>query len=261
MGQLNEQTGGLPTVTGSPWAGVRYFCTTRNGGVSRDAWASLNLGLHTRDEASHVLVNRQRLRAILPAEPVWLQQVHGTHVFDADVPSAGRGDMPVADVPVADAAVTTQPGRVLAIMTADCLPVVIAGGDGRSLGLAHAGWRGLAGGVLEATLAALRARTSPGTPWRAWIGPAISQRYFEVGNDVLAAFIGADPEASRFFIEKTPGLKWLADLPGLARHRLYKAGVESVALSGECTYALRDRYFSYRRDAETGRIATVAWLE
>jgi YfiH family protein len=150
---------------------------------------------------------------------------------------------------------------VLVIMTADCLPVVIAGADGKSLGLAHAGWRGLAAGVLEATLDALRVRAPHGAPWRAWIGPAISQRHFEVGEDVRVACCEADPQASQFFAEKSPGTKWLADLPGLARHRLYRAGVGNIELSGACTYADADQYFSYRRDANTGRIATVAWLE
>lgn len=281
MEKLNGQPLATPSVTGLPWPGVHYFCTTRQGGVSEHAWATLNLGLHAGDEASLVLANRARLRAMLPAEPVWLKQVHGADVFDADrlsaAPASGTAadvpvsdvrtsdmpgsDVPVSEVPVADAAVTTQPGTVLAIMTADCLPVVIAGADGKSLGLAHAGWRGLAAGVLEATLEALRARTAHGTPWRAWIGPAISQRYFEVGGDVRAAFCDTDPQASQFFAEKIAGHKWLADLPGLARHRLYSAGVANIELSGECTYARHDQYFSYRRDGQTGRIATLAWLK
>lgn len=291
MEKLNKPSFVAPTVTGLPWPGVRYFCTTRQGGVSEHAWATLNLGLHAGDEASHVLANRARLRTMLPEEPIWLKQVHGADVFDADRMSGGAvegaaadvpaadvqgsdmpvsdmpvsdvpvSDVPVSDVPVADAAVTTQPGRVLAIMTADCLPVVIAGADGKSVAVAHAGWRGLAAGVLEATLEALRARTAVGTPWRAWIGPAISQRYFEVGEDVRAAFCNTDPQASQFFTERIAGHKWLADLPGLARHRLYRAGVANIELSGECTYARHDQYFSYRRDGQTGRIATVAWLE
>jgi polyphenol oxidase len=285
MDDLNEQPSALPTVSGVPWRGVRYFCTTRQGGVSQQPWVSLNLGLHAGDDPEHVRENRRRLSAMLPAEPVWLSQVHGAGVFDADadpdatqlqplataaaggpesdVPGLSRqnGDVPATDIPVADAAVTTQRGRVLAIMTADCLPVVIAGVDGRALGLAHAGWRGLAAGVLEATLAALRARAPQVTAWRAWIGPAISQRYFEVGGEVRMAFCQADPQDSQFFTEKVPGSKWLADLPGIARHRLYHAGVANIELSGECTYARAERYFSYRREPKTGRIATVAWLE
>jgi YfiH family protein len=285
MDELNEQASSLPTISGVPWPRVRYFCTTRQGGVSELPWATLNLGMHAGDNPDHVRENRRRLRAMLPVEPVWLSQVHGVRVFDADtVPnvsnlqahaptaasgpgsdvsaeSTRNGDVPATDVPVADAAVTTQRGRVLAIMTADCLPVVIAGADGHALGLAHAGWRGLAAGVLEGTLAALRARAPQETAWRAWIGPAISQRYFEVGGEVRVAFCQADPQASEFFTEKVPGSKWLADLPGLARHRLYRVGVANIELSGECTYGRAERYFSYRREPKTGRIATVAWLE
>jgi YfiH family protein len=286
MDELNRPPRALPTVSGLSWPGVRYFCTTRQGGVSGPPWETFNLGLHAGDDPDHVMENRRRLRAMLPAEPVWLRQVHGADVFDADASSAGRAGMqapgvPVSDapeanaqmksaspvglsesgVPVADAAVTTQRGRVLAIMTADCLPVVIAGADGKSLGVAHAGWRGLAAGVLEATLDALRARAPQGAPWRAWIGPAITQRHFEVGNDVRQAFCSADAQAAQFFAEKVPGSKWLADLPGLARHRLHRAGVGNIEFSGECTYAEGERYFSYRRDGQTGRIATVAWLE
>src|SRR5690606_29644447 len=149
------------TVSGHPWTGVNYFCTTRHGGVSAGAWASLNLGLHAGDEHDAVIRNRQRLRAMLPEDPVWLTQVHGTEVFDADAVLQGQA----AEAPVADAAVTLQTNRVLAIMTADCLPVVLASTDGRALGVAHAGWRGLAGGVLENTLDALRQRLPGNMAW------------------------------------------------------------------------------------------------
>lgn len=249
----------LPTVSGSPLPGIRYFCTTRQGGVSTGPWASLNLGLHTKDDNAHVQANRQRLRAALPGAPVWLNQEHGTAVFDADALSKitpGLSDSP----PTADAVITTRSGQPLIIMTADCLPVVMVSSDGRALGAAHAGWRGLAAGVLENTLDALKRKADPGVSWQAWIGPAISQPYFEVGNDVVQAFTVADAQAAAYFIPGRQEGKWQADLPGLARRRLLQAGVAQVELSGLCTYSEPQRFFSYRREPVTGRLATVAWL-
>lgn len=253
MAQLNDPAC-LPQVSGLAWKRVRYFCTVRQGGVSTGAYASLNLGMHTRDASGHVAENRRRLAQALPGEPLWLNQVHGVQVADADKEQAAGA------VPTADAAITTKPNRVLAIMTADCLPVVIADTDGQALGLAHAGWRGLQGGVLETTLDRLRVKR-PQATWRAWIGPAISQRYFEVGADVFSAFVDQDAQTALFFIEKKPDEKWLADLPGLARYRLNQAGVANVELSGCCTYGDAARFFSYRREPDTGRLATLAWLE
>lgn len=250
----------VPTVTGLPWPGVNYFCTTRLGGVSGEPWSSLNVGLHTDDDNAHVLANRQLLRAGLPAEPVWLNQVHGAQVFDADQSTQLMPDC-AAVPPNADAAVTTQTNRVLAIMTADCLPVVIACSEGRALGVAHAGWRGLAAGVLEQTLLALRKRAPGSAAWRAWIGPAIGQRHFEVGADVYAAFVDQNEQSAVFFAEKIPGKKWLADLPSLARQRLHKAGVGNIELSGYCTFSQPDMFYSYRRNPRTGRLVTLAWLD
>lgn len=243
----------LPRVTGLPWQGVRYFCTTRAGGVSAGEYATLNVGGRTDDDPEHVLENRRRLRAELPSDPCWLRQVHGSQVADAD----RHWDEP----PAADAAVTTQAGRALVILTADCLPVVIADSGGRALGIAHAGWRGLAAGVLEATLGALRARVPGSAQWRAWVGPGIGQRNFEVGDDVHAAFVQRDAGAAMFFVAKSEPGKWLADLPGLARHRLHAAGVQDIELSGHCTYGEPDRFYSYRRERASGRLATVAWLQ
>ncbi|MBP6020503.1 MAG: peptidoglycan editing factor PgeF [Burkholderiaceae bacterium] len=222
-------------------------------------WASLNLGLHTADDIALVQANRQRLQAVLPGQPVWLNQVHGTAVFDAD--TQPEGALSVSDTaPTADAVITTRPGQPLIIMTADCLPVVIVSSDGRALGLAHAGWRGLAAGVLENTLDALKRKADPAVSWHAWIGPAISQPCFEVGDDVVQAFVVSDTQAAAYFIRaKLPG-KWQADLPGLARRRLLQAGVANVQLSGLCTYSEPQRFFSYRRASVTGRLATVAWL-
>lgn len=240
-------------VTGLPWAGVQYFCTTRKGGVSVAPWESFNLAQHVGDDPRCVEDNRARLRLMLPAAPLWLEQVHGCEVWDAD------GDV-AHSPPRADAAVTTQAGRVLAIMTADCLPVVMADERGSVLGVAHAGWRGLAAGVLENTLAAMRERASAASMWRAWIGPAISQAHFEVGDEVYEAFVGPDARLAMYFVADRPRGRWRADLPSIARHRLFHAGVQQIECSGRCTYADKDRFFSYRRQSCTGRQATLAWL-
>ena len=245
---------GLPVVTGPEWQGVSYFCTTRAGGVGVAPHDTLNLGLRAEDNPDAVAENRRRVRAAVPGEPLWLRQVHGSEVVDADAPS-------VPAEPAVDASVTAQPGRVLAVMVADCLPVVIADAQGKVLGAAHAGWRGLSGGVLENTLAAMRAKSPQSDGWRAWVGPGIGPRHFEVGQDVLDAFAADDPATARFLAPR-PGItgKWLADLAGLADFRLRRAGVQEVALSGECTVTRKDRYFSYRRDSVTGRMAMLAWL-
>lgn len=258
---------GVQGVTGAPWPGVRYFSTWRTGGVSPAPWDSLNLGTHVQDSPDAVRANRARLRQSLPAEPLWLDQVHGTQVCDADGVRADdaehkteAGVWRLRGTPCADAAVTAVRGRPLVIMTADCLPVVLADGAGRVLGVAHAGWRGLAAGVLENTLAALRARCPDADTWHAWLGPAIAQPAFEVGPEVREAFVSSDPDAAACFVRWPDSGRWHADLAGLARLRLARAGVAHVELSGECTFARADRYFSYRRTARTGRQATLAWL-
>lgn len=245
----------LSVVHGPAMHGIGYFSTTRAGGVSPAPWASMNLGLHTTDLPARVHENRQRLQTMLPSSPVWLDQVHGTTVFDADLACDYANKAPVAD-----AAITTRLGLPLLIMTADCLPVVIANSEGSAVGVAHAGWRGLAAGVLENTLAALVAKKPEGGAWHAWIGPAISQPNFEVGDDVFRAFVEPEPATVRYFKQAGPEGKWLADLPGLARHRLQQAGVAMVHCSGLCTYANSERFFSFRRKAVTGRIVTAAWL-
>jgi YfiH family protein len=243
----------LPVVRGPDWPEIAVFTTTRQGGISRAPYGNFNLGVNAGDDACAVSENRRRLRAALPAAPVWLTQVHGTDVMNGDAKSV--------QAPIADAAVTTTSLQPLAILTADCLPVVIADADGKVLGVAHAGWRGLAGGVLENTVAAARARLPRARGWRAWIGPAIGPRAFEVGDDVRDTFITADASAGVCFVPITgkPG-KWLADLPGLAEQRLRRTGVEAVEKSGLCTYEDSEQFFSYRRDGPTGRIATLAWL-
>lgn len=245
----------LPVLTGPQWPGVNYFCTTRAGGVGVSPHDTLNLGRRAGDHPDTVSENRRRVRAAVPAEPLWLRQVHGSEVVDADA-----ADVP--GEPAVDASVTSQAGRVLAIMVADCLPVVITDATGQVLGAAHAGWRGLSGGVLENTLAAMRAKAPQAKGWRAWVGPGIGPQQFEVGQDVLDAFTADDPATARYFTPR-PGLsgKWLADLAGLADFRLRRAGVQEVSLSGVCTVSAADRYFSYRRDGETGRMALLAWLD
>lgn len=253
----------FPVVSGLDWNNVRYFTTSRSGGISTGNFASFNLARHTQDNPDNVHENRQRLAGVLPASPLWLNQVHGNTALDADTwlaGSGGSGLCPTAIAPTADAAVTTQCNRVLAIMTADCLPVVIADVAGQVLGVAHAGWRGLASGVLEATLQAMKAKCGGATALRAWVGPAIMQAHFEVGKDVHDTFVQADASTRAYFVEKRYGEKWLADLPALARHRLSRAGVANVELSGYCTYGRPELFYSYRRASSTGRIATLAWL-
>lgn len=245
----------LPVIR-PDWAApahVHAFCTTRQGGVSLPPYASLNLGAHVGDDPAAVAANRARLRALLPAEPGWLNQVHGVNVVDAAV--AAQAATPLD----ADACVTRQAGVVCAVMTADCLPVLFTDRAGSVVAAAHAGWRGLLAGVLEATLAAM---ACPPAETLAWLGPAISRDAFEVGAEVRAAFIAHSPQAAQAF-SPLPDGKWLADLPQLARQRLQAAGVPLAQCSDSelCTVIERDQFFSYRRDACTGRMASVIWLD
>ena len=231
-------------------AGVRAGSTTRQGGASRGAFASFNLGTHVGDDEAAVAANRAALRTALalPAEPLWLRQVHGRAVARHD----GRSHEPTAD-----AAVAFEPGRVLAVLTADCLPVVLAARDASRVGIAHAGWRGLTAGVLEATVAALGG--DPGA-LIAWLGPGIGVADFEVGDEVRAAFVATDAGAASAFTGNARG-RWQADLAALAGRRLAALGVELGGLSGGSTFAEEARFYSYRREARTGRMATLAWLE
>lgn len=249
----------LPLIDGPAWPGVRAVVTTRAGGVSKPPYGSLNLGTHVGDDPAAVAENRARLRAALPGDPLWLEQVHGVHVVDADA-WAGRGGHAV---PRADAAFTRSPGRVLAIMTADCLPVVIAADDASVLAVAHAGWRGLVAGVLEQTVAHLDVARPAAL--RAWIGPAIGPGAFEVGEEVRQAFLRQDAQAGDAFAPASPAAgsapKWMADLPALAELALRRTGVTVVEHSGLCSVAQSTQFFSYRRDGQTGRFATLAWLD
>ena len=235
-------------------ANVRAFFTTRSGGVSTGAYASLNLGAHVGDEPELTAENRRRVATLLPAAPVWLNQVHGVNVVRAEelVGSA-------ANVAPADASVTAQRGVPCAVMVADCLPVLFSTKDGSQVGAAHAGWRGLLSGVLERTVEALD--TDP-LDVIAWLGPAIGPNAFEVGAEVFAAFTSAAASDASAFRE-TSGRrdKFLADIYALARARLLRAGIKKVFGGDFCTVSDPARFFSYRRHAKTGRMAGVIWIE
>lgn len=227
-------------------AHVKSLMTTRAGGVSVGPFASWNLGAHVHDDPLAVAENRCRLRDGLPAEPIWLNQVHSTQVIQADTASG---------VPNADASYTRTPQTVCAVLTADCLPVLFCARDGSAVAAAHAGWRGLAGGVLEATLAAMHL---PPDQVIAWLGAAIGPDAFEVGSEVHDTFIASHPQSVAAFTPHQQ--KWLADIYALARIRLNACGVSAVYGGGLCTYTDAARFYSYRRDGATGRMATLIWL-
>lgn len=240
-------------ITGKVWKNVQYGTTTRNmeGGISEPPFNRFNLGLHCGDKAEHAQANRDALTVALPSRPLWLNQVHGTGVLNADEffhhPAT------------ADAAMTTQKGQVLAIMTADCLPVVIADSEGCIIGVAHAGWRGLQAGILENLVHQMQAQF-PASVLQAWIGPAISQAFFEVGAEVYETFTATDSTLAVFFKAGEVTGKYLADLPGIAHYKLKQSGVQDIELSHECTYLQENKYFSYRRANPTGRMVTIAYI-
>ncbi|MEX0959442.1 MAG: peptidoglycan editing factor PgeF [Burkholderiales bacterium] len=228
-------------------ARVQALITTRAGGHSSGAYQSLNLGDHVNDSAEAVAANRARLRALLPAEPAWLNQVHGTRVMEADTWTA-----PVE----ADASFARSPGTVCAVLVADCLPVLLADRKGSVVAAAHAGWRGLAAGVIENTIEAM---ARPPEQLIAFLGPAIGPDAFEVGEDVYQAFVARDAQAARAFRPHVHG-KWMADLFQLARQRLAATGVGAVHGGDLCTCSDPRRFFSHRRDKVTGRMAALVWL-
>ncbi len=229
-------------------ANVRALVTTRHGGVSTGPYASFNLGDHVGDDPAAVAANRHLLRTRLPAEPVWLQQVHGTRCIAAATAAPNSE---------ADAACARSPGVVCAVLTADCLPILLCDTDGTVVAAAHAGWRGLAAGVIEATVTAMAV---PGERLLAWLGPAIGPDNFEVGGEVRDTFIAHDPQAARAFTAKANG-KWLCDIYLLARQRLETLGVCHPASADFCTVRDAERFFSYRRDGITGRMASLIWLD
>ena len=228
-------------------ANVRTLITTRSGGVSTGPFASMNLGKRMEDDIQSLQANRALLRDFLPAEPKWLLQVHGARVTDAD-----SLQQPVE----ADAAVARNPGSVCTVLVADCLPVLLTDRAGSVVAAAHAGWRGLAAGVLENTVGAMG---SASDELLAYLGPAIGPSAFEVGADVRDVFLSRSADAASAFVAHKPG-KWLADLFALARQRLREIGVTQIYGGGLCTYSDRRRFFSHRRDKVTGRMAALIWL-
>jgi YfiH family protein len=226
---------------------VRALVTTRAGGVSLPPYASLNLGDHVGDAPAAVLENRRLLSAHLPSAPLWLKQVHGTRCVDA---------ARAAPDSEADAVFARRPGTVCAVLTADCLPLLLCDAAGTVVAAAHAGWRGLAAGVVETTV---RAMDVPEEHLMAWLGPAIGPENFEVGGAVRAAFLARDPAAASAFAARPDG-KWLCDIYLLARQRLAALGIRRVAGADFCTVRDAARFYSYRRDGVTGRMASLIWL-
>ncbi|MBC7982715.1 MAG: peptidoglycan editing factor PgeF [Candidatus Obscuribacterales bacterium] len=231
-------------------ANVHAASTFREGGVSRGPYDNFNLATHVGDDVQAVADNRQRLGALLqlPGEPCWLDQVHG----DAVVEASSRSQPARADACVARSA-----DLVCAVLTADCLPVLFSSRDGDRVAAAHAGWRGLAGGVLDTTVSSLNL---PGSELTAWLGPAIGQHAFEVGDDVRVAFLARDAGSADAFAPNKRG-RWQCDLYALARRNLHRLGVREIYGGGYCTYTDTDNFFSFRRDGQCGRMATMVWRE
>ncbi len=226
-------------------ATVRAFTTTRAGGFSKDTWSSMNLGPRCGDDPLAVRRNREKLESRLPAAPQWLCQVHGTKVVTH--PGVSGGELE------ADGLVSSSPGQVCAVLTADCLPVLLCNRSGNRVAVAHAGWRGLARGVLQATVRQMK--EAPGEIM-AWLGPAIGPKVYPVGEEVRQAFA---QEHGIYFREN--GDRWLLDLYGVARRMLTQLGVTAVYGGRFCTFSDSERFFSFRRDGVTGRMASVIWLE
>jgi len=229
---------------------VRALCTTRSGGVSEGPFASLNLADHVGDDPSHVAHNRALVRKHLrlPGDPYWLRQVHGCAVADA---TADHRDCR------ADAAVALRPGEVCVVMTADCLPLLLCDRAGTRVAAVHAGWRGLADGVIEAAVSRFAV---PSLEVLCWLGPAIGPQAFEVGAEVRARFLERGGETAEAAFRPAPGGKWLANIYSLAVERLHRCGIDRIWGGGLCTYSDPGRFFSYRRDGVTGRMASLIWL-
>lgn len=228
-------------------ANVKALQTTRAGGISTGSYASLNLGDHVKDNPLHVAHNRQLLSPFLPTEPVWLQQVHGIRVIDASTSSC---------LETADASFSTRKEVVCVTMTADCLPVLLCDEAGTVVAAIHAGWRSLCDGVIEAAVEVMPGEASH---LMAWLGPAIGPEAFEVGGEVRQQFIVQDAQAEAAF--RPHGNKWLGDLYTIARRRLQSSGITRIYGGGRCTYSEPESFFSFRRDGDTGRMATFIWLE
>jgi len=230
---------------------IHAFCTTRNSGVSEGVYDSLNLAMHVADTPSHVQANRKHLKSQLklPTEPLWLNQVHGYNVVDASL------EYMVA--PEADASFCDKPDNVCLVMTADCLPVLISNRQGNKVAAAHAGWRGLANGVIEATIAVMEEEPRE---LLVWLGPAIGPQAFEVGEEVRDTFVNCLPSTANAFEQNRQG-HYLADIYQLARLRLQNIGVNSIYGGDYCTYTDAGRFYSYRRDDTTGRQASLIWFD
>jgi len=226
---------------------VRALQTTRLGGISRAPYDSLNLGDHVGDAPLAVEHNRIMLNTLLPSEPVWLEQVHGAVVANADTSGC---------LPQADGCIARHGSAVCVVLTADCLPVLLCDMAGSVVGAAHAGWKGLSAGVIESTVTAMNVLPQD---MIAWLGPAISQKAFEVGEEVRAVFVDADQNAASAFLPGQNG-KWFADIYKLAHLRLNALGISKVFGGGYCTFSDRERFFSYRRNGVTGRMGTFIWL-
>jgi YfiH family protein len=244
----------LPVDWPAP-ANVRAVCTLRDGGVSTGPYGSLNLAGHVGDDAQAVATNRARLKShlSLPHEPLWLSQVHGTRVIDADRMVSSD----VSATPEADAAITRSHGRVLAVMVADCMPILLCRRDGSGVAVAHAGWRGLAAGIVEAAVGGL---ADDADQVIAWLGPAIGPDHFEVGSEVRDAFCAGNPRSAVAFTPNARG-RWQCDLHRLAVQRLEGSGVRCIGGQRRCTYRESESFFSYRRDGRTGRFAALLWMQ
>lgn len=239
----------MQTIKANTPSGIQALTTTREGGVSAAPFDTLNLADHVGDDAGAVATNRERLVAALdlPSAPCWLRQEHGAHVVELN------GTPPVEP---ADAAFTHKGNIVLAVLTADCLPVVVSDRDGGGVAVVHAGWRGLAAGVVQASVDALAIDPAR---LQAWLGPAIGPAVYEVDDDIRDVFTRQDPEAAEAF-RRTKGTKWLCNLYRLASRRLTRAGITTISGGVHCTHTEADRFFSYRRDNQCGRMATLAWI-
>lgn len=240
-------------------ANVKAVCTTRTGGVSGGTYASLNLGVHVGDALEDVQANRELLRQAIGVQPVFMQQVHGVDMTELQSSDVGRTDI------TADAAVTQAVGVACTVMVADCLPALICSPDGSVVAAAHAGWRGLAQGVLERTLARCAALAQlPVQEMHIWLGPCIGPTAFEVGSEVLDAYLAVDAQAIMHFAQQETG-KYLANLPALARQRLARLGVQSVhgndGSAAWCTVSQVAQFYSHRRDGSSGRFAALIWRE
>lgn len=237
---------------------IKAMTTVSYGGNSEAPFSSNNLALHVGDNPDVVESNRQLLCHHLPSEPLWLEQVHSTVIVDADLCNVA--------VPIADGAITRTPNRVVCVMTADCLPLLICDSEGRQVAAVHAGWRGLVNGIIEQCIDSFNA---PASNLSVWLGPAIGPKAFEVGQDLVEQFVAKCPQDIKYFsviANKDNGasataVKYYADLYGLARARLLSLGVNDISGGEYCTYSQDQLFFSYRRDGQTGRMASLIWID